>query len=71
MGQLRRRVKHTLSFEERLAEEAKRFKEAAERQPPGSSARERLLRRARQVETASKISDWLRSPAAANLKETV
>jgi hypothetical protein len=36
----RRRIKHNATFEERLAEEAIRCKEAAERQPPGSTARE-------------------------------
>ena len=63
MVQRRRRVKHTATFEERLAEEAIKFKEAAEKQPLGSMARELLLRRARQAETAAHIGDWLRSPA--------
>jgi hypothetical protein len=63
MAQRRRRVKHIATFEERLAEQAIKFKEAAEQQPPGSMARELLLRRARQSETAAHISDWLRSPA--------
>ena len=58
----RRRVKPTATFEERLAEEAKKFKEAANHQPPGSMARELLLRRARRAETASHINDWLTSP---------
>jgi hypothetical protein len=58
----RRRVKHTVSFEERMAEEAERFRKAAEDQPTGSTARELLLRRSRQAETASRMSDWLRSP---------
>ena len=68
----RRRVKPTAfeerlaeeakKFEERLAEEAKKFKEAANHQPPGSMARELLLRRARRAETASHINDWLTSP---------
>ena len=62
MAQERRRVKHTATFEERLAEEAIKFKEAAEKQPPGSMARELLLRRARQAETASRINNWLSSP---------
>jgi hypothetical protein len=35
----RQRINHTATFEERLAEEARRFKEAAEEQPPGSTAR--------------------------------
>ena len=58
----RRRIKHNTTFEERLAEEAIKFKEAAQKQPPGSTARELLLRRARQAETASHINNWLRSP---------
>lgn len=58
----RRRVKHTKTFEERLAEEAARLREEAARLPEGSKARDLLLRRAGQAETASHISDWLRSP---------
>lgn len=58
----RRRIKHQLSFEERMAEEADRFKKAADDQPAGSMARELLLRRSRQAESASHMSNWLRSP---------
>jgi hypothetical protein len=58
----RPRIKHKLSFEERMAREAERFRKAAEDQPAGSTARELLSRRARQAETASHMSDWLRSP---------
>jgi len=58
----RRRIKHKTTFEERLAAEARRFKAAAEEQPPGSMARELLLRRARQAETASRITEWMQSP---------
>ena len=61
MAERRKRVNHATTFEERLAEEAIKFKEAAEKQPLGSTARELLLRRARQAETAAHISDWLRS----------
>jgi hypothetical protein len=50
------------TFKELLAEESQRFKEAAERQPAGSTARELLLRRARQAETASHLNNWLTSP---------
>jgi hypothetical protein len=57
----RSRFKRTETFEERLAEEAERFRKAAEDLPHGT-ARESLLRRARQAETASHKSDWLRSP---------
>jgi hypothetical protein len=57
----RRRFKQTLSLEERLAEEAKRLREEAKSLPPGAE-REALLRRARQAETGSHMSQWLRSP---------
>lgn len=58
----RRRIKHEKTFQEPLAEEALRFKEAAEKLPPGSHAQELLLRRARQAETASHIDVWFTSP---------
>jgi hypothetical protein len=48
-------IERKLTFKQRLAEEALRFKEAAEKERPGSMARELLLRRARQAETASHI----------------
>lgn len=65
----RQRIKHKTTFEERLVEEARRFKEAAEQQPPGSLARDLLLRRARQAETAAHISDWLSSPGLVSPKD--
>ena len=60
MAQQRRRVKHTQTFEERLEEEARKFRLAAEQQPPGSMARELLLRRAQKIESASQINQWLK-----------
>ena len=57
----RRRVKQIQSLEDRLVEEAKRLREKAKLLPPGA-ARETLLRKARQAETGSHISEWLRSP---------
>jgi hypothetical protein len=57
----RQRVKQIHSLEDRLAEEAKRLREKAKLLPPGA-ARETLLRKARQAETGSRISEWLRSP---------
>ena len=57
----RRRIKHEKTFQERLAEEAQRFREAAQKLPPGSHAQELLLRRARQAETASHMNEWLTS----------
>lgn len=58
--QNRRRVKHIATFEERLAMEADRFREAAQHET--GTARELLLKRARQAETAAHINDWLKSP---------
>jgi hypothetical protein len=58
----RLRIKHTTTFEERLAAEALKLKEAAKNLPPGSPAQELLLRRARQAESARRISGWLSSP---------
>jgi hypothetical protein len=57
-----RHVRHTATFEERLVQEAIKFREAAEKQPLGSSARELLLRRARQAEMAAEVNEWLNSP---------
>lgn len=61
MPERRRRLKSNSTFEERSAEEAARFRKAAEEAQPGM-ARELLLRRARQAETASRMRDWLSSP---------
>jgi hypothetical protein len=57
----RRRFNQTRPLEERLAEEAKRLRAEAKKAPPGA-AREALLRRARQAETGSHMSEWLSSP---------
>ena len=57
----RRRFKQTVALEERLGQEAQRLREEAKRLPHGPE-REILLRKARQAETGSHISDWLRSP---------
>ena len=57
----RRRPKQTMSLEERLAEQAQRLREEAKTLPPGID-RERTIRKARQVGTGSRISEWLRSP---------
>jgi hypothetical protein len=62
MAGQRRRTTHAATFEERMAEEARRFREAAKDLPSGSFAQELLLRRARQAETASHITNWLQSP---------
>jgi hypothetical protein len=58
---LRRRFKQIQSPEERLSQEAKRLREEAKLLPPGAE-REALLRKARQAETGSHLSQWLSSP---------
>jgi hypothetical protein len=57
----RRRFNQTESLEQRLAEEAKRLRAEAKLLPP-SAVRDELIRRARQAETGSHMSEWLRSP---------
>jgi hypothetical protein len=58
----RLRIRHKATFEERFAAEALRLKNQARTMAVGKE-REDLLRRAQQAETASHISDWLRTPA--------
>ncbi|MFK4507143.1 hypothetical protein LPJ38_26510 [Bradyrhizobium daqingense] len=57
----RRRIKQIASLEERLAAEALRLRQEARSLPPGIE-RERAIRKARQAETGSHISEWLNSP---------
>ena len=59
--QRRRRFKQTVSLEERLSQEAERLRKEAKSLPPGPQ-REDALRKARQAETGSHMSEWLRSP---------
>lgn len=57
----RRRIKHTATFEQRLANEAERIKTETKELPQGKE-REDMMRKARQAETASQISAWLFLP---------
>ena len=57
--QRRRSVPH--SFEERLAAEKQRLEQQAEKLPPGP-AKDQLLQKIGQIETASRIDKWLSSP---------
>jgi hypothetical protein len=59
--QTRRRFGQVQSLEQRLAAEAKRLRTDAESLPFGLE-REALLRKARQAETGSHMSEWLTSP---------
>jgi hypothetical protein len=58
---MERRRRFNPTQEERLAEEAKRLRAEAKLLPPGAG-REQTIRKARQAETGSRISEWLRSP---------
>ncbi len=57
----RRRIKHTATFEQRLAAEAARLKIEAKNLPRGK-ARDDMMRKARQAELAYHMSEWLSSP---------
>jgi hypothetical protein len=57
----RRREKYTSPLEERLSQMAQDCKEKAAALPPGPE-RDLLLRKARQAETASHLSEWAGSP---------
>jgi hypothetical protein len=63
----RRRVKQQTRFEERLASHARRLREEAKKLPPNSE-RDDLIRRARQAETASHLTEWITSPGLASPK---
>ena len=56
-----RRFNQTETLEQRLSKEAVRLRKEAQGTPPGIQ-RERLIRRARQAETASRMTEWLTSP---------
>ena len=57
----RRRFKQTTPLDQRLTEQAERLRKEAQGTPPGVQ-RDKLVRRARQLETASHMQDWLSSP---------
>ena len=59
--QERRRFKQSAPLDQRLTEEARRLREEAQGTPPGF-AREQLIRRARQAETAAHMHEWLTTP---------
>ena len=58
----RRRIKHTATFEQRLANEAERIKTEAKELPQGKEREDMMRARPRQAETASQISAWLFLP---------
>ena len=59
--QKRRRFKQITTLDERLDEQAERLRKEARGTPLGIE-RDKLIRSARQAETAAHIEQWLRSP---------
>jgi hypothetical protein len=59
--QQRRRFEQIDPLDKRLSEDAQRLRKEARGTPPGVE-RDRLIRRARFLETASHMSQWLSSP---------
>ncbi|MDB5604031.1 MAG: hypothetical protein JWP25_931 [Bradyrhizobium sp.] len=57
----RNRRKNTVPFDQRLQRLAGEAREAAGKLPDGQQ-RDALLRKARQVETAAHLNEWLSSP---------
>jgi hypothetical protein len=57
----RRRFKQSLSLKDRLASFAKHARANADELPPGP-AKDNLLRKARQADTAMHLDEWANSP---------
>jgi hypothetical protein len=59
--QNRRRFKHQITLQDRIAAWAKQVRAQAAELPPGPD-REELLKKVRQAETAMHLDDWANSP---------
>ena len=57
----RRNFKQIDPLDQRLSQEAERLRQVAQDTPPGIM-RDKLIRQARQAETASHMQEWLSSP---------
>ena len=57
----RPRVIHKKDFQQKLADEAQRYRDVTASLPPGQ-ARELLLRRVRRAKSRLSNDDWLKSP---------
>jgi hypothetical protein len=55
---LRRRFKQSTSLQDRLASFARQIEDEASKCPPGPD-REKLLKKARQAETAARLDGWV------------
>jgi hypothetical protein len=56
-----KRIKRSITLEDRLAAEAARLREQASQHPPGIE-REQLLRKARRNDTGAAMTQWINSP---------
>ena len=56
---VRRRVKHTTSLEDRIAQRLAEINARAESLPPGSKKRERLERTVRQANRFAYMIEWI------------
>ena len=56
-----RRIQHDAPLDQRLIEQALRLRKEAKGTHPGIE-RERLIRKARQVENTARMQEWLSSP---------
>ena len=63
----RYRIKHAISFGQRLANEAQRAREMALALPPGKK-RDALLEKARLADLGARINGWLVAPELAPVK---
>ena len=57
----RRSFQQSAPLDQRLKEQAERLRKEAKGTPPGIEG-EKLVRQARQAETASRMQEWLSSP---------
>ena len=58
---MRPSIQHDAPLDQRLIEEAQRLRKEARGTPPGV-IRDKLIRQARQAETALHMQEWLSSP---------
>jgi hypothetical protein len=65
--QRRRHFKQTQSLAERLLEQAGRCRADAKSLPPGPN-RDKMISKACEAETASRMSEWLRCPGLQRAK---
>jgi hypothetical protein len=64
----RNRTKHDQSLQQRLLKWAENARDRARRMPPGKD-REMLLRRAKQSEVTSSLTEWLTAPGIQGYRE--